>query len=349
MMCSKKTNEKILIIAPSWVGDVVMSQALLKELRRQNSCAEIDVLAPQYLHPLLLRMPEVHHVFSMPVKHGEFGLAERYAIGKSLRKNSYDRAIILPNSWKSALIPFFAKISVRTGWRGEMRYFLLNDLRVLAAKKIPLMVDRFSALGLRKNTGKKTLRDDAILHPKLTTTPENIEKVLKKFNLSLSKAPVIAFCIGAEYGETKRWPADYFAEVARVKYAEGYDIWLLGGEKDRAFAEVVQRNCGDICVDFTGKTDLADVIDLLSLAKAVVTNDTGLMHIAAALDIPLIAIYGSSSSDFTPPLTGKAQILNLKLPCSPCFKRKCPLGHLKCMLDLTPRYVLETLERKEFL
>ncbi len=330
---------KILIIAPSWVGDLVMAQSLFKILKQQNSFTEIHVAAAEYLAPLIQRMPEIEKILISPFKHGEFNFLLRWSFAKKLRQEHYDQAIILPNSWKSALIPCIAHIPKRTGWRGEMRYFLLNDIRILNPKTIPLMVERFVALGLPKQ--KKIPKN--YLFPRLETNTEFIEQTLNKLNLSKPKKPVLMLCVGAEYGEAKRWPPNYFAKVAEVKTQEGWDVWILGGNKDREIAAKVQQACNNICHDLTGKTNLGEVVDLLSMATVIISNDTGLMHIAAALDKPLIAIYGSSSPGFTPPLSEKAKIVSLNLKCSPCFSRICPHKHFKCMLDLKPEMILELL------
>lgn len=330
---------KILVIAPSWVGDMVMAKALLQALKKNDSSIVLHVVAQTHLIPLINKMPEVEKTLTLPLKHGEFNLRERFLFGKNLIAEHYDKAIVLPNSWKSALIPFFARIPKRTGWLGEMRYVLLNDWRILDAKKIPLMVERFVALGFPQ--GKYIL--GSYSEPRFVVSKEEAEKTLAKLNLEKPKNPILALCVGAEYGPAKRWPAKYFAEVAKAKKLQGFDVWLFGGKKDQEVAAEVQKNCDNICLDLTGKTDLGEVVDLLSLASFVITNDTGLMHVAAALDVPLLALYGSSSPGFTPPLSQKAKILSLNLSCSPCFERECPAKHFKCMNDLTPEMVLKQI------
>jgi len=335
-------QNKILIIAPSWVGDMVMAESLLQILRRNHPQVLLDIFAPAYLEPLLKRIPYINKIFASPFTHGELNLKQRLFLAKNLRLQNYDQAIILPNSWKSALIPFLANIAKRTGWRGEMRYFLLNDIRILNKNKLPLMVQRFAALGVDKNAALP----NPIPNPRLYTNAVLVKQTLEELGVAFPKQPVLALCVGAEYGEAKRWPANYFAKVAQAKASEGWAIWLCGGIKDREIAVQIQQESNNVCIDLTGKTSLAQVVDVLSLATAIITNDSGLMHIAAALDLPLLAIYGSSSPQFTPPLTSKAQILSLNLPCSPCFKRQCPLGHFKCMLELRPEIVLQALNNK---
>lgn len=321
-------EQKILIIAPSWVGDLVMTQALFKLLKTKNPDCIIDVLAKQNLHPLLKHMPEVNNYLVMPFKHEELKLFARFKFAKALRKNNYTHAYIIPNSFKSALIPFWANIPIRTGWRGEFRYGLINDIKKPLAKNI-LFVDSLLSLGL--DIQKDTLRD--LYLPKLTT----------KYKPNTANKPILILCPGAEYGATKRWPTKYFAEVAQIKHQDGWDIWIVGGPNDAIFAQKIQAYSGDICIDFTGKTDLSQVVDLLAQANAVLTNDSGLMHIAAAVGAKIIAIYGSTSSKFTPPLTHKAEIISLNLPCGPCFKKICPLKHLKCLGDLSPNFILPFL------
>ena len=333
-------NQKILVIAPPWVGDMVMTQALLRLLKKQNPDCSIDVFAIPMLHPLLQHMPEVDNCLISPFKHGELKLFERFKVGKSLRNSGYIHAYLIPNSFKSALIPFFAKIPVRTGWRGEQRYFLVNDMRILCKEKLPLMVERLVALGY----GANEALSKPMLLPQLQVSAEQLNLVLDKFKISLLKKPILVLCPGAEYGPAKRWPPTYFAEVANAKKNEGWEIWILGGPKDQAAAREIQEQCHNTCIDFTGKTDMGEVVDLLSLATVVVANDSGLMHVAAALHKPLIAIYGSSSSAYTPPLSNSPlRILSLNLSCSPCFERECPLEHTKCLNDLKPDLVLKSI------
>jgi heptosyltransferase-2 len=330
---------KILIVGPAWIGDMVMAQSLFKLLKIEYPHASIDVLAPGWSLPILKRMPEVTAGIAMPLGHGQLNLKARYQLGKTLGAATYDTAIVLPNSFKSALIPFWAKIPVRIGWRGEMRYVLLNDIRILNAERYPLMIERFMALGLKN----KADIAKPYPHPSLHFSTQTQTDVLTKYGLS-NTAPILALCPGAEFGPAKRWPENYYAEVARQKMAEGWQVWILGSAKDGPVAEKIMEETGQKCVNLTGRTDLVEAIDLLSLSKVVLTNDSGLMHIAAAVNTPILAIYGPTSTGFTPPLHPKAQVLQLNLPCQPCFQRECPLLHHRCMQDLKPVTVLQTLE-----
>jgi len=320
---------KILIVGPAWIGDMVMAQTLFKLLKQRHPNVIIHVLASKWTSSLLERMPEVDRILISPFGHKELNLYKRYIFGKGLRTENYHQAIILPNSFKSALIPFWARISCRTGWRGEMRYGLINDMRILDKSKLPLMIQRFAALGLNQNESLP----EQLPWPALRAQPFS-KKV---------KQSVLVLCPGAEYGPTKQWPANYFAEVARSKLTAGWQVWIFGSKKDQIIANKIQQLTDNVCIDFTGKTSLQQVIDLMPLANAVVSNDTGLMHIAAGLHRPLVVIYGSSSPQFTPPLTRNAQIVSLNLSCSPCFKKLCPLKHVNCLINLTPEVVLAAL------
>lgn len=331
---------KVLIVAPGWVGDVVMSQTLLKLLKMHSPEVAIDVLATHWALPILKCMPEVRNIHILPIQHGKLNLKQRLLVGKQLRQESYDQAILLPNSLKSALTPFWANIPKRTGWRGEMRFGLLNDIRHLDTKKLPLMIQRFAALGLPKNT----LLPEKLPWPKLSVNKEQCQLTLTQLNLKLESNPILAICPGAEYGPAKRWPAEHHAAVAKQKIAQGWAVWIIGSPKDQAIASEIQAALHQKAIDLTGRTNLGQAIDLLSSAQVVVSNDSGLMHISAALEKPLIAIYGSSDPRFTPPLANQKQILSLNLPCSPCFQRTCPLEHLKCLKDLAPLQVLNAIE-----
>lgn len=334
--------KKVLIVGPSWVGDMVMAQSLFKTIKEDAPDALIDVLAPDWTHGLLARMPEVERGITMPLSHGQFGLSQRINLGKALQANGYSQAIVLPNSWKSALVPYFAKIPLRTGYIGECRWGLLNDARKLNQRQLTMTVQRFVALGLPKPSPSPP----TCPRPQFLINPEQRQEAIDKFGLTtdtINQEKILALCPGAEYGEAKRWPAGHFAALAQKKIQDGWQVWLFGSTKDRAIADQINQTTASQCHNFAGKTTLAEAIDLLSLCHAVVSNDSGLMHVAAALDKHLIALYGSSDANFTPPLSGKARILSLNLVCSPCFKRTCPLGHTDCLQGIKPEHVLESL------
>jgi heptosyltransferase-2 len=257
-----------------------------------------------------------------------------------LREARYDEVIVLPNSFKSALTPYFADIPHRTGYRGEMRYGLLTDARKLDKRQLPLMVERFAQLA----EAPMHPVHRPIPNPHLHVSEEQRQRALQKFGLQLAK-PVAVFCPGAEYGPAKRWPVPYYAELAQRLEARGYAIWLVGSPKDKEIGDKIVALGNQHAINLAGQTELAEVIALLSCAALVVSNDSGLMHLAAALDRPMLALFGSSSPEFTPPLSDKAQVIRLDLPCSPCFKRECPLGHFNCMMQLTPEKVVKFIPR----
>ncbi|MEB4590396.1 lipopolysaccharide heptosyltransferase II [Candidatus Thiothrix sp. Deng01] len=328
--------QRCLIVGPSWVGDMVMAQSLFMALKARFPLLQIDVLAPAWSKPVLAAMPEVHAALEMSLAHGELGMGKRYQLGKSLRAGAYDWAIVLPSSLKSSLIPFWAQIPLRTGYRGEMRYGLLNDVRPLGKSVLTMTVQRFVALGLPADAPLPP----AVPSPHLTVTDGQRAAAGKKF-LGGETGQLLALCPGAEYGGAKRWPAEYFAEVARHHIAQGGQVILLGSGKDvPVTAQIASAVNSPACLDLAGKTSLQEVMSLLALADRVVSNDSGLMHVAAAVGAPVIALYGSSDPSYTPPLSAGAQILHLGLACSPCFKRECPLGHLDCLRKITPDQVL---------
>lgn len=322
----------------------MMAQSLFMTLKSRFPGCSIDVLAPAWSLPLLQRMPQVTHGLAMPLNHGEFGLLKRFDLGRRLRLNNYDLSIVLPNSWKSALIPFFAGIPQRTGYVGECRWGLLNDARRLDKSALRMTVQRFVALGLPADAPQPP---DYPL-PELSVDESGQKAVIDKYQLT-ETGRVLALCPGAEYGPSKRWPAAYFAEVATAKAKSGWQIWLLGSEKDKASADAIQQSTGGQCLNFVGQTSLSEAVDLMSLAHTVVANDSGLMHLAAALKKNVIAIYGSTPPEFAPPLCASAISVSLNLPCSPCKKRICPLypvdnpKHTQCLTGITPGRILELI------
>jgi heptosyltransferase II len=332
---------KILVMGPSWVGDMVLAQSLFKALRQQDPDVIIDVAAPSWTLPLLERMPEVNQGIALPFKHGQFALRERIRFGRSLRNAQYTQSIMLTNSLKSAILPFAAGIPQRTGFLGEQRYGLLNDIRPLNKQQLPRTVDRFAALGQPRQGAN--LKPADILNPSLQADTEQATAALVKLAHPKPKVPVLALCPGAEYGEAKRWPVPYFAEVARAAIAQGWEVWLFGSAKDVPVTAEINRLSHGKCLDLGGKTQLGEAIDLMALCHAVVSNDSGLMHVAAALDKKLIALYGSSDPHHTPPMSSKAIIEYLGLSCSPCFKRECPLGHLNCLKMISPDRVIQAI------
>ena len=332
---------KILIVGPSWVGDMVMAQSLFKVLKQRQPATIIDVLAPGWSRPLLDRMPEVSDTIEMPLGHGKLELGTRRQLGHDLRNRHYDQAILLPNSLKSAIVPFSANIPLRTGWRGECRYILLNDIRLLDKQRLTMTVQRFVALALPPDQ----IDLPPISAPQLTVETDSVAAARAAHQLDDEQKPILALCPGAEYGPAKRWPESCYGELADKQTEQGWQVWLFGSEKDQAVCASINEATQGRCRDLSGRTSLAQAVDLLSLADAVVSNDSGLMHVAAALNRPLVAIYGSSDPDFTPPLNDNARIISPDIDCSPCFKRECPKGHLKCLRDLSVTQVQAELQR----
>jgi heptosyltransferase II len=320
---------------------MVLAQSLFRLLKQRHPYSQIDVLAPSWTEPLLARMPEVDESIPAAFAHGRLGLAERLRLGRGLRARGYDWAILLPRTFKSALVPWIARIPRRTGYRGEWRYGLLNDIRLLDKNKLTRTVDRYVALGLDRDEPLPA----EIPAPRLLANLGQARAALERLQVKHSDKPILALAPGAEYGSAKRWPEEYYADLAHAKLKAGWQVWLFGSSKDAETTREIQRLTRNACVDLAGRTSLSEAVDLLSLAHAVVTNDSGLMHIAAALGRPLVAVYGSSDPTYTPPLGTHAQIVYLGLSCSPCFQRECPLGHLRCLYDVEPTRVLSELEK----
>ncbi|HSI28575.1 MAG: lipopolysaccharide heptosyltransferase II [Methylophilus sp.] len=330
---------KILVMGPSWVGDMVLAQSLFKQLKIDLPDCQIDVAAPAWTLPLLERMPEVSKAIALPFKHGDLAIGERYRFGKQLAKNGYTQAILLTNSLKSAILPWAANIPLRTGFKGEMRYGLINDIRPLDKSILKKTVERFVALGRAKNQALPP----SIPLPVLVADRSRIDLLMQQHGIPPTAVRVLGLCPGAEYGEAKRWPVEYYAQVANAALSKGWQVWLFGSDKDRPVTTEIQQHTQQRCVDLAGKTKLGEAIDLMSACHTVISNDSGLMHVAAALDKKLIAIYGSSDPSHTPPMHPQAVVEYLGLSCSPCFERVCPLGHLNCLKHIPPDRVIQHL------
>jgi len=339
-----------LVVGPAWIGDMVMAHTLVQKIHQRWPDEPIEIVAPPSTAAIAQRMAEVANVNELATDHGELGFSKRYRLGRLLAARNFSRSYVLPNSWKSALVPFFARIPKRSGWLGEARYLLLNNTVALPAKRLPLMIERFMGL----------LELDAVPpkpypQPRLAVDVAQQQKLLGSNQLVTDKR-AIALCPGAEFGEAKRWPARHFVEVANKCSSAGYEIWLLGGPADRELCSQIGA-CVDqrpeLVKNLAGRTSLSDVVDLLATVSAVVCNDSGLMHVACAVDTPVVALYGSTSPGFTPPLHPQARALTLvdldggqaKLDCQPCFQRTCRYEHGNCLANLSPNYVLDQLAR----
>ena len=312
-----------------------MAQALFKLLKARQPETPLDVLAPAWSLPIIARMPEIRKGVVLPARHGEVALRKQWQLGRSLRAEGYCQAIVLPRSLKAALIPWFAGIPTRTGFRGEMRFHLINDMHEFDERKLDQTVKRFLALGLPPEESLPQ-----VPRPELVVSRERQRAIIDRLELS-SDRPVIAMMPGAEYGPAKCWPLEYFAALAEMLSRDGYAVWVLGSAREGAAGEAIAAS--GHAVNLCGRTELQNVIDLLGFCEQAVSNDSGLMHIAAAVGIRVVALYGSTSPDFTPPLTDNAVLHYLGIECSPCFQRECPLGHFRCLREILPSMVLESI------
>ena len=360
---------KALIVAPAWVGDMVMSHALVRVLEGEHPGVEIHLVAPPATAPLAERMQGVAAVHELAVGHGELGLRRRWRLAAALRQQAFEVAYVLPNSFKSALLPWWAGVPRRVGWHGEARYLVLTDRRRLDPNRHPRMVDRFASLavpgwereqpdaGRRAPPPAEAAADETDgksppcgamppgerwPQPELGVDETNRESALQRLGLSRRK-PITVLCPGAEYGDSKRWPAGRFAAVARARLGAGHAVWLMGSAGDANIAGRIAAAAPGVH-DLTGRTSLPDAVDLLSLAEAVVTNDSGLMHVACALNRRVVAVFGSTSPEFTPPLCPRATVIENELDCRPCFRRECPLQHHNCLRRIAPERVLSALD-----
>lgn len=330
------SGDRVLVMAPSWVGDAILSEPFVATLRATGVEHPIDVVAPPWCGPVYKRMRGIGRIFDAPAAHGQLALRERRTLGLALRAERYTHAYVLPNTWKSALVPWFARIPQRIGYSGEARYGLLTQARKLDRHAMPQLVTRYAALAAPRGTPVGEPQP-----PVLVPDRANLDAALHALGLSRER-PVAILCPGAEFGPAKRWPTQHFAALAQRLANDGHAIWILGSPNDAPVASALVETLGSAAsavVDVTGRTDLGTAIDLMSVASVVVSNDSGLMHAAAAVRAPLVALFGSSSPVYTPPLSATARIARIEIACSPCFKRECPLGHFRCMRELSPELV----------
>jgi heptosyltransferase-2 len=318
---------RTLVISPNWIGDAVMAQPLLQRLKRKHPERAIDVLAPPSVSPVWRAMAEVDSVLETPFRHGALQLKERWAYGRQLRERGYLDAYVLPNTLKYALIPWFAGIRERVGYKGEMRYGLLNVMHHDDVPPRP-MVPFYAALAEDPEAPLA-----GVPRPGMRVSSEQIAAACAKAGLALDR-PLVVFAPGAEFGAAKRWPAAHFGQLATAIFEADpvAQVALLGSPKDRTACEEVIAAAGAAGMfNLAGTTTLGEAIALIARADAVVANDSGLLHIASALNRPVVALYGPTDPDHAPPFSDVAKSISLRLACSPCRQRECPLGHHDCM------------------
>lgn len=332
-------SRKILIVAPAWLGDAIMAHTLVQVLKQRYPDAHVDVLAPKSTLQITELMPEFSKRILMPDGHGDFSLLTRWKLARELKKEAYDLAYILPNTWKSALVPFLARIPCRIGWFGECRYGLLTRY-LKEPERYRRMVQRYAALGFLEGDFKA---DGVYPFPKLMIPAALRQATIDKLGLKLDRSRLL-LSPGAAFGPAKRWPVDYFKQVAEHFVKAGMDVWVIGGPQEAELGRSLEAISG--VSNFCGKTSLLEMAALIDLSDKVLTNDSGPMHVAAALDKPMLAVFGSSSTEFTPPLSDKARVVErFDLECRPCFQRECPLIHLNCLKGIEPLQVIQMLEK----
>lgn len=328
----------LLVVGPSWVGDMVMAASLIEVLRMRDPGRPIDVLAPPAALPVARMIPGVRRTIPLGFAHGELGLMARWRTGRALRAEGYGKAIILPRAFKAAIPPLAAGIPERVGYKGELRSPLLTDARSDANRKTARTIERFVALGLPVGAMTSAPR------PHLIMPDGALDQALDRFPLAGS-GPVMALCPGAEYGPAKRWPAEKFAKLAALAVKNGYRVRVFGSPKDAEAAKIIVEQSGVPVDNLVGRTSLIDASALLSIADVVISNDSGLMHIAGAFDRRLVVLYGASSELMTPPASPGARIVSRQLSCRPCHKRVCPLGTLACLENISAEEVFEVAEQ----
>lgn len=332
---------RTLVISPNWIGDAVMAQPLLRLLHDKHPERPIDVMAPAWVAPVWRAMREVDTVLEAPFRHGALQWRERREYAKMLRQRGYADAYVLPNTLKFALIPWLAGIPKRVGYKGEMRYGLLNVIHHDNKDAPRPMVSFYAALA--NPPAKEVPLPAALPRPALHVPDEKISQVSARVGLHMDR-PLVLFAPGAEFGSAKRWPTSHFAELAKTIQRErgNVQIALMGSGKDKDVCDEIVAAAPGVR-NLAGVTALDEAVALIAMASAMVSNDSGLLHIASALNRPIVAIYGPTDPLHAPPFSDVAKSLYLALECAPCRQRECPLGHHRCMREISAGMVWEPL------
>jgi heptosyltransferase-2 len=332
---------RTLVISPNWIGDAVMAQPLLQRLKAQHPERPIDVLAPPSVAPVWRAVAEVDTVFETPFRHRALQLRERWKFAQVLRARGYLDAYVLPNTLKDALTPWLAGVKRRVGYKGEMRYGLVNVMHLDDTPRRP-MVPFYAALALAPEASPAPAP-----RPRLRVPDERSEAACARHGVDAGR-PLVVFAPGAEFGPAKRWPPRHFGALAQAILAQHGDaqIALLGSPKDRGTCDAVLAHAGAAGAamrNLAGRTQLDEAIALIARAGAVVANDSGLLHVASGLNRPVVALYGPTDPEHAPPFSDMARALSLRLDCSPCRQRACPLGHHHCMEQMEASLVWKEL------
>ena len=325
---------RTLVIAPQWIGDAVMSEPLLARLAGRGE--RLTVAALPWVAPVYRAMPQVADVLEMALGHGRLEWRSRWRIAAELRRRRFGVTYVLPNSIKSALIPWLARIPIRVGYHGESRYGLLNR-RAPNPIGRPPMVEHYLALARAGVAAAGiSVHDQAAASARPHLQADAVRADALSTGLGLPRGAFWAFAPGAEYGPAKRWPAERYASLAQALHAaDGTPIVLLGSALERALCDEIATLAPGSCRVLAGSVGLDDAIVLIAMARGLVSNDSGLMHVAAAFGVPQVGVFGSTSPLHTPPLNRNARVLWLKdelqLDCAPCFDRRCRFGHTRCL------------------
>jgi len=321
-----------------WIGDFVRCHSVVKLLNARFPDRPVDVLSTTLCAPLTDYMPGLRRAIVVDLPRRRIAVQNQLALARRLKHENYGSALVMPRTWKSALAPFLAAIPERTGFVGEMRFGLLNDLRH-GERRLPRMVDRCAALALPPQAELPP----AWPLPELKVARAEIENWRRDQGLAIDSRPVMVLAPGA-VGPSKRWPASAYTALARRLIAEGFAVWVVGGPEEKSLAaEIIGETAAR---DLTGH-DLRNAILALAAAAVAVSNDSGLLHVAAALGTPAIGIFGPTSPWHWAPLNPLAATIESKskVECRPCHKPVCRFGHHRCMRDIPPDQVLAAVRQ----
>lgn len=336
----EEVSRRVLIVCPSWLGDIILLQSLLQLIKSRDSSQQIDVIGPASAQSLLGRMGEITNTWTLPNPQVKSGVSEFVQIVAKIKQQHYSQAITLSQNTQAHLILFLARIPHRTGCSGLVNSRLLTDARIIDKKKHPLMMQRYLLLGLPKNAEILS----QVTLPRLNVDTQNCEALMRRLQLFLEAGPVLVVCFDDGIDPSKSWPLEHYQEVIQKMIDQGWQVWVFDRSHKRYAAKKITMELQNPrCYDLSSAVNLVDMLDLMSVADQVLTCESSLMHIVHAIGVKSVVLCGCAASHIRPPLSSYAQTIKAEHACHPLSTGGALLGKHSCMGQIKPDEVVNAI------